>query len=127
MNILLWIAQGLLGALFIMVGLMKTFQPIEEIAKSLPWVAEYSSSLVRFIGISELLGGIGLLLPSILKVQPKLTVWAAYGLTLVMILAAIFHISRGEYSGVIANLIIGLVAAFIAWGRSKKVIILPKS
>ncbi|MFI1772735.1 DoxX family protein [Thalassobellus citreus] len=116
----LWVAQALLAAMFIMAGMMKAFQPIEAIAQSLPWVTEYPAGLIRFIGISELLGGIGLLLPALLRKKPFLTVWAARGLALVMLLATIFHISRGEYSAIGMTIIIMAIALFIAWGRSKK-------
>lgn len=119
-NISLWVAQGLLAAMFIMAGAMKSTQPIEALAESLPWVKEVPSAMVRFIGISELLGGIGLLLPSILRIKPTLTVWAAVGLAVVMVLAAGFHVSRGENEVIGMNIILVLVAAFIAWGRTKK-------
>ncbi|TVZ16520.1 DoxX family protein [Maribacter sp. MAR_2009_72] len=127
MHIILWIAQGLLAVMFIMAGLMKASQPIEALAESLPWVTTTPQALVRFIGISELLGGLGLLIPSIFRFKPYLTVWAALGLAAVMILAAIFHASRGEFSAIGMNIIIMGIALFIAWGRSKKVLILPKA
>ena len=119
-NIALWIAQGLLAVMFIMAGIMKASQPIEALAESLPWVTEVSSGLVRFIGISELLGGLGLLLPYIFRLKPFLTVWAALGLAAVMVLAAVFHASRGEFSAIGINTVIMAIALFIAWGRSKK-------
>ena len=84
-NIALWIAQALLALMFLMAGVMKVFQPIEALAESLPWVTSVSEGLVRFIGTSEFLGGLGLLLPSILRVKPFLTVWAAIGLSLIHI------------------------------------------
>jgi hypothetical protein len=62
-------------------------------------------------------GGVGLILPAMTGVKPKLTPLAAFGLTLVMILAAVFHIARGEYNFVPTNLVLGGVAAFIAYGR----------
>ncbi len=126
-NIGLWIAQGLLAAMFIMAGLMKTTQPVEALAESLPWVTSTPLALVRFIGISELLGGLGLLLPSILRIKPLLTVWAGLGLAVVMILAAGFHASRGEFSSIGMNVVLIAIALFIAWGRSKKAPILAKS
>lgn len=91
LNIALWVAQGLTGALFLMAGFSKTFQPISELAVMLPWVTEVSSSLVRFIGISELLGGLGVLLPALLRIKPFLTSLAAAGLALIMVLAAFFQ------------------------------------
>ncbi|MFK7949489.1 MAG: DoxX family protein [Saprospiraceae bacterium] len=125
-NIALWVVQVLLGLMFLMAGATKTFQPMEVLAESLPWVTETSSALVRFIGISELLGGIGLLLPSILRIKPFLTVWAAIGLATIMLFAAIFHGSRGEFSAIGINAVFMALAGFVAWGRSKKAPILPK-
>ena len=70
-----------------------------------------------FIGICEFLGGIGLILPAMTRVKPKLTPFAGLGLALVMMLAGVFHIARGEYIFVPVNLVLGGVAAFIAYGR----------
>lgn len=127
LNIILWVLQVVFGLVFIMAGATKGFQPIESMAESMPWVTSVSSGLVRFIGISELLGGIGLLLPSILRIKPNLTVWASIGLTAVMILAALFHATRGEFGVIGVNATFILSTAFIAWGRSKKIPILPKA
>ncbi len=126
MNIALWVVQVLLGLIFLMAGATKSFQSIEVMAESLPWVTSVPAGLVRFIGISELLGGIGLLLPSILRIKPHLTVWAAIGLTIVMVLAALFHASRGEFPAIGANVVFIALTAFVAWGRSKKAPIFPK-
>jgi len=74
--------------------------------------------LFVFIGVAEFLGGVGVILPAMTGVKPKLTAYAALGLTLVMIFAAIFHISRGEFHFFVpTNLVIGAVSAFIAYGR----------
>lgn len=126
LNFGLWTTQVLLAAMYLMAGSTKLFQPIEEIAKMLPWAAEMPDGMVRFIGLSELLGGLGLLLPSILRIQPRLTVFAAIGLTLVQVLAAGFHLSRGETSVIGMNFLLIAMAAFVAWGRAKKVPIAPK-
>lgn len=120
LNIILWVAQVILGAMFLMAGIMKSTKPIEELDAQLPWVTQVPLALVRFIGVSELLAGIGLILPSLLRIQPKLTAWAAVGLVAVMIFAMIFHVTKGEYNAVVFNLILGAIAAFIAWGRFKK-------
>jgi DoxX-like family len=83
-----------------------------------PWFSAVPQGLFVFIGICEFLGGVGLILPAMTGVKPKLTPLAAIGLTLIMILAAIFHIVRGEYSFFVpVNLVLGGVAAFIAYGR----------
>jgi uncharacterized membrane protein YphA (DoxX/SURF4 family) len=125
-NIALWVAQALLGAMFLMAGTMKASQPVAALAESLPWVTTVPLGLVRFIGISELLGGLGLLLPSLLRIKPFLTVWAAIGLVAVMLLAALFHASKGEFPAIGMNVVLMALAAFVAWGRSKKAPILAK-
>ncbi|AKV02640.1 putative integral membrane protein [Labilithrix luteola] len=116
----LWVAQVLLALMFGMAGAMKSFTPIGELSKSLPWVAESPAALVRFIGLSELAGALGLILPSVTRVRPRLTALAAVGLVLVMALASLFHLSRGEAKAVPVNFVLGGLAAFVAWGRSKK-------
>ena len=126
LHIALWVAQVVLGAMFLMAGFMKSTQPIEELSKSMPWTADMPS-LTRFIGVSEALGALGLLLPSLLRIKPGLTPLAAYGLALVMLLAAIFHITRAEYSAIGINVVLMSIALFIAWGRSKKAVIHPKA
>ncbi|KAA5823543.1 DoxX family protein [Algibacter amylolyticus] len=119
-HIILWIAQVLLALMFIMAGTMKAFQPIEALTESLPWVTTVPEGLVRFIGISELLGGIGLIIPSAFRFKPFLTTWAALGLAVVMVFAAIFHAVRGEFSAIGVNAVLMAIFLFIAWGRSKK-------
>ena len=127
MNISLWVVQGLLAAMFLMAGANKLFQSIPELSKMLPWVTQVPEGLVRFIGFSELLGGIGLLLPAILRIKPILTSYAAIGLAVVMLLASIFHISKGEMSVIGMNFVFMAMALFVAWGRMKKVPVLPKN
>ena len=101
--------------------------PVEALAASIPWVNDVPAGLVMFIGVSELLGGIGLLLPSILRVKPVLTPLAAAGLALVMLFAAVFHLLRGEAGTIGLNIVVMLIAILVAWGRSKKVPITPKA
>ncbi len=126
-HISLWVAQALLGAMFLMAGSMKATQAIEVLAESLPWATTMPLALVRFIGISEFLGGLGMLLPSLLRIKPDLTVWAGYGLAAVMVLAAIFHATRGEFPAIGVNLLIAAIALFVSWGRTKKAPITAKS
>jgi putative oxidoreductase len=119
-NITAWILQVLLGAMFIMTGAMKTLTPIEQLAGSLPWVNDVPAGLVRFIGLSELLGGLGLILPSLLKIKTKLTPIAALGIVLIMVFASLFHISRGETGVIGMNFILAALAGLVAWLRFKK-------
>jgi len=126
LNISLWTVQALLAAMFGMAGISKATRPIAELAPQIPWTAEMSEGLVRFIGVSELAGAVGLLLPALTRVRPGLTPLAAAGLVTVMTLAAAFHATRGELGGIVVNVVLGGLAAFIAWGRYKKVPIEPR-
>jgi putative oxidoreductase len=126
-NVILWITQLLLAAMFLMAGFMKVATPIDQLAVAMPWVAQVPAGLIKFIGVSELLGGLGLLLPSALRIMPQLTITAARALTLVMILALAFHVSRGEYAAIVTNIVLASAALFISWGRSKKAVIHAKA
>ncbi|MFK7756654.1 MAG: DoxX family protein [Flavobacteriales bacterium] len=125
MHIGLWIAQALVALMLLWGAYAKLFQPVEEAAVMMPWAKE-SPGLFMFTGIVDLLGGLGLLLPAALRIKPKLTVYAAYGTMLLMVAGSIFHISRGENEMIGMNIIILAIAAFIAWGRSKKAVISAK-
>jgi uncharacterized membrane protein YphA (DoxX/SURF4 family) len=119
MHILLWTVQVLLAVAFGMAGLMKSTQPIDALVQAgMAWTAEVPFLMVRFIGVSELLGAIGLILPAATKVKPQLTPLAALGLLTIMILAMAFHLSRGEAQALPINMILGGLAAFVAWGRT---------
>jgi len=121
MRIPLWTVQVLWGAFFSITGFGKIFwykqalwnQAVHEV----PWVSAVPQDLLVFIGFCEFLGGVALLVPAIAGVKPKLTPIAAIGLTLVMILAAVFHVARGEYNFLLINVVLGGVAAFIAYER----------
>jgi uncharacterized membrane protein YphA (DoxX/SURF4 family) len=121
MKIALWIVQVLLAAFFIMVGFAKLATPMAELAAQMDWVPAVAPSLVRFIGVAEIAGGLGLLLPALTRIQPWLTPLAAVGLIVVMILAAGFHATRAEFGPIIFNLVLLALAAFIAYGRWKLV------
>jgi hypothetical protein len=112
--------QVLLAAAFGMAGVMKTTVPITELAHKMVWPGVVPAALVRFIGVSELAAALGLVLPAATRVRPMLTPIAAGGLVLVMALAAAFHLSRGEAQMLPFNLVLGALAAFVAWGRMKK-------
>ena len=120
LNVILWIAQVVLAGMFIMAGYMKTTTPIEQLSASLPWTKDVPVWLVRFIGTAEFLGALGLILPSLLRIKPVLTPLAALGIIAIMVMAAIFHVTRTEFSGVVFTVILASVAAFIVWGRWKK-------
>lgn len=122
----LWVAQILLAVAFGAAGAMKLTQPLADLAGTMAWTAAVPGALVRFIGAAELAGALGLVLPSLTRIQPRLTALAALGLVVVMALATAFHLSRGEGEMVAPNLVLGALAAFVAWGRGKAAPISPR-
>lgn len=127
MKVILWIVQVLLGVSFLLAGIMKTAMPVEQLVENMAWAENMSVGMIRFIGISEFLGGIGVILPSLLKIKPILTPIAAIMLGVVMVLAAITHASRGESAEIVTNVVILAMALFVAWGRWKKYPIAARS
>lgn len=117
MNIALWIVQVLVALAFLAAGAMKVAQPKEALVKAMSWTGEIPFGLVRFIGVAEILGALGLIIPAVTKVAPALTPIAAIGLALVMLLAVGFHVSRKEYSNIAPNIVLLLLALFIVIGR----------
>ncbi len=117
MNIVLWILQVVLALAFAMTGISKLTQPKEKLAAQMGWVEEFSQGTVRLIGLVELLAAIGLLLPALTGILPILTPLAALGLVLVMVGAMLTHQRRKETPMVGVNLVLLLLAAFVAYGR----------
>jgi uncharacterized membrane protein YphA (DoxX/SURF4 family) len=115
MNIALWIAQGLLAALFLFAGGMKLVMPIEEMMKQMP--VPLPGWFVWFTGIVEVLGAIGLILPRLLRIRPGLTPLAAAGLVIVMIGATAYTLAAGDVASALMPLVVGILAAFVAYGR----------
>ncbi|MCE2788762.1 MAG: DoxX family protein [Saprospiraceae bacterium] len=119
-HVSLWVLQVALAGMFGMAGFMKATAPLEELAKNMAWVNETGGVMVRFIGISEILGAVGLIFPSLLRIQPRLTSFAAMGLFVIMLLAMMFHVMRQEMNLVPVNVILAAACIFIAWGRFVK-------
>lgn len=117
MNAALWVAQILAGAAFIMAGIMKSTRPIPELAKRMEWVSWVSPSTVRLVGVSELAGGIGLILPWATGIARVLTPIAAAALVLVMVLGAGLHAKKNDYANIAPSIVLGALSAFVAWGR----------
>ena len=112
MNAALWIVQGLLAAVFLFSGGMKLVLPIEEMTKDI----SMPGAFLRFIGVAEMLGALGLILPGLLRIRPGLTPLAAAGLVIIMIGATLVSLSLGVAMALIP-LAVGLLAAFVAYGR----------
>ena len=91
-----------------------------------PWVTSLPVPLLRFIGFAELAGAVGLLLPAWTRIHPALTPLAASGLALIMALAVPFHLVRGEGGAIGLNALLGSLALFITWGRTRRATILPR-
>jgi len=123
MNIVLWILQVLWGVFFCFTGFGKVMCYRADVwehtlHQPVVWFHAVPQGLFVFIGVCEFLGGVGLIVPAMTGTKPKLTAFAAIGLTLVMIFAAIFHIVRDEFSFFVPmNLVLGGVATLIAYGR----------
>lgn len=113
----LWVAQGLLAAVFLMSGFMKVATPIAELSQKISTPVVLGEGVTRFIGVSEILGAIGLILPAATRIKPVLTPVAAAALALVMVLATGFHVWQAEWSGLPVSALFGAIAAFVAWGR----------
>ncbi|MCW2739327.1 DoxX family protein [Nocardioides sp.] len=114
MNIVLWVIAAVLAAAFAMAGFMKATTPKEKLAESMGWVEDFSAGTVRFIGVVEILGAVGLVLPAALDIAPVLTPLAASGLALTMLLAAITHARRKEFPMIGVNVVLGGLALFVA-------------
>jgi putative oxidoreductase len=122
------VAQVFVAFAFLFGGSFRAFAPIEELtAKVGPWISAVPPWVVRLAAGSEMVGALGLLLPSLTRIKPILTPIAAACLALVMVLAAVFHLTRGEYMYIAVNSFLGGLAVFIAWGRLKKAPIAPRA
>lgn len=123
----LWTVQILLGGAFFMAGMMKLGTPASElVANGMAWAGRVSDGLISFIGLAEVAGGLGLILPALTRIAPKLTPLAGAALALVMVLAAGEHGLASEFGALAPNFVLGGLALFVAWGRSTKVVIQPR-
>jgi uncharacterized membrane protein YphA (DoxX/SURF4 family) len=119
LSVALWIAQVLLAAFFLMAGVQHGLRPVADAAVNSPWIRDVPLPLLRFIGIAELAGGVGVILPALLRIRPGLTSLSALGLAVIMLLAIPFHVMRGEARFVGMHAVVAAVALFVAWGRRK--------
>jgi hypothetical protein len=120
LSIALWVLQGLLAALFLFSGAMKFIMPVEQMTKG----TSLTGGFIHFIGVCEVLGGIGLVVPALLRIMPVLTPIAACGLVIIMAGATYISLPMGKTA--IAPAIFGLLLAFVAYGRFKLRPIAPK-
>ena len=119
MSIALWIAQVLLAGMYGMAGNMKMFQP-DSVRKNaqMTWAHDKQDEYIRFVGISELLGAVGLILPILTGILAWLTPVAAIGLSLIQLLAIFtVHLPKKEYNVIPVNIVLLALSVFVAYGR----------
>ncbi|MFB7501934.1 DoxX family protein [Streptomyces broussonetiae] len=119
MDLALWIAAGLLAAVALTSGIIKTFVPREKLAeaKGGGWTEDAATGFVKSLGVLELLAVAGLILPAALDIAPVVVPVTAVCWVLLMIGAMVTHSRRGEFSLVVLNVVYLVIAAFIVWGR----------
>jgi uncharacterized membrane protein YphA (DoxX/SURF4 family) len=113
MNFALWVVQGLLALLFLFAGGMKLVLSVEEMTKQMP----LPGAFMRFIGVAEVLGALGLILPGLTGIQPVLTPLAAAGLVIIMVGATVLTLAGGSIAPALFPLVVGILAAFVAYRR----------
>lgn len=113
MNIALWIVQGLLALLFLFAGGTKLVLPIAEMTKDIAMPGAF----LRFIGVAEVLGGLGLVLPGLTGIRPGLTPLAAAGLAIIMVGATVISFAVGGAGGALMPLAVGIALGFVIYGR----------
>ena len=126
LHIALWIAQVMLALVFVGTGLFKLVTPIATLAEMWPWAGEYPN-LLRLTGVFDLLGGIGVVMPTLTGIKPGLARLAALGCAALMVSAIVFHLSRGEGANTPVNFVMLALALFVFWGRSTKASISPRA
>lgn len=120
MTYLLWIIQALLALLFLFAGGMKLVLPLDVLTSAgPPNQIQLPGLFLRFIGLVEVLGALGLILPGLLRIKPSLTPLAAAGLALVMVGAVAVTLMSGQVGPALVPLVVGLLAAFVAYGRQR--------
>lgn len=126
-NIGLWVAQVALAAMFLMAGFMKlTSGPADMVAMGMLWAENAPVALIKFIGLAEVLGALGMILPAATRIMPQLTKQAALGLAAIMVLAACLHTYRGEFEVLPMNIVLFALAVLVFWGRGRKAPIAPR-
>jgi uncharacterized membrane protein YphA (DoxX/SURF4 family) len=116
MDIALWIAQVLLAVGFVAAG-VNHYRGDDRGQAGMAWMRALPTWQLKTIGVLEVLGAVGLILPAVTRIAPWLVWLAAFGLALVMVSAIIFHVARREWANIVANAVLGAVAAFVFIGR----------
>ncbi|MRW93494.1 DoxX family protein [Duganella sp. FT80W] len=126
LRVALWVAQTLIFIAFILFGCMKLFLPVQQLASMWVWPGEVPEWFLRLMGAIDVAGGVGILLPALTRIQPRLGVLAALGCVVLQLAAIMFHSSRGEFAALPLNFILLALVSFILWGRGSKAPIAPR-
>jgi hypothetical protein len=126
LHISLWIVQSLLALTFVGGGIWKLAPPIPDLASKMPWMGQVTPGFLHATAVIDILGGLGVVLPSATRVKPALTVLAALGCVALQGCAVVFHVSRGEGASTPFNFLLIALALFVAWGRHAKASIEPR-
>lgn len=118
MNIALWVVAILLALVFIGAGATKVFGQREKLMKQMPYVEDFPQPVIKAIGVAEVLGGLGLVLPALFDVATVLVPTAAAALAVVMAGAVVTHVRRGDgIGGAAPAVLLAVLSIFVAWGR----------
>ncbi len=119
MSTALWIVQASLALVFVGGGAMKLIKSHEDLKADphMAWANDFSGGFIKFLGLAEVSGGLGMVLPGLTGIAPNLTAWAAAGLAAIMLGATAVHLRRSEKPMVVPTLILALLAGFVAYGR----------
>jgi len=125
LNVVLWIVQSLLALTLAGGGIWKLVTPVADLAAKMPWMGQVSPAFLHMTAAFDILGGLGVLLPSVTRIKPGLAVVAAFGCAALMASAIVFHVSRGEAAKTPFNFVLLALSLFVAWGRGWKARLSP--
>ena len=117
LNVSVWLAQGLISVSLCVSGVVKLLMPVPRIAKVFSWTGQVSKSFLRFIGVGDLAGGVGIILPTLTHIHPQLSDVAALSCMLLQVLAIRFHAQSKEITDTPFNFFVLFLSAFVLWGR----------
>ena len=117
MKAFLWTLQITVAVILLISGYTKVFLPHEQVAEAAEWTGAYTEIFVRYIGVIDILGGLGLILPGLLNIYPRITGYTALGIAVLMVAAMVLHIDRYEFGAIWINIFILIASVIIAYGR----------
>jgi hypothetical protein len=120
LSISLWLTQALLCLVFAGTGVWKLLTPLDQLAAMIPWAGQVPAGFLQATAIIDLCGGVGILLPALTRIRPRLTLLAALGCAALQLCAIVFHLSRGEAINTPFNFLLVALSLFVFWGRRSK-------